>query len=241
MTHPNIAGNDADLHHVNIGATRIFTALTEGGAAKFARSRPGWGLGDVIRAANRSMRFWVVGQMLNNETWQFLTKDGGLVNVPFKGGVDFSFDDEIDGVLEQSKTIAERPPLTPDVYGQPLGAVTPNGVTTINFVWTPPVPCKCLIIGIEVAYRTLPASTLGTILLDVFRLRGGASQSILSAPVSLEADNLTAEVWKSISLTDILSGLSCSDGDYFFATITSNNADAVDGTGGGLVLSYGLC
>ena len=157
----------------------------------------------------------------------------------FLGAGDRTLTTELDDVLQQAKV--EKPLVTPYTYGQQLSAVTPNGVTTINLAWTPPRVCKCLIQEIQLAYRTLPDSTLGTILFDVFRLRGGAPQSLLLAPISLEADNLAPGVWKTIPLTNVLGGLYTSDGDYFYATITSNNTDAVDGSGGGLALSYGLC
>jgi hypothetical protein len=72
---------DLDLRHVHIETTNLFVGVTKAKAKAFAKAQ-GCPLSHVSRAANRFMRFWVVGQQNATGSFLLLAKDGGHVVVP---------------------------------------------------------------------------------------------------------------------------------------------------------------
>lgn len=152
---------------------------------------------------------------------------------------------DVKSLSAQSEAVAarawRRPGRTrsyPYVFQAALADATPSGTTTVDLPFSKPEGCSCVIRQISVAYRTLPASSGGTILIEAFRLRSGADpESLFVAAVSVEDDNLTAAIWKKIDLTNAIHGLHVHDGDFFYVTITSTAAIQTIGTGGGISFS----
>lgn len=130
--------------------------------------------------------------------------------------------------LQEESVKSRRAGLSDRSVSVPLPAVNPNG--TIDFgIWIPPAS-KCKLTQLSVAYKTAPASAGGTIVLDVFVAPAVTVQK--TAAFDLEA----------VGPTNLdLSAPTIQPGDYLFGTITSDNADATDGTGGILTLTYTIC
>ena len=73
-----------DLRRISLGATPIAAFQRKSDAVKFAREH-GWLTADVIGAANRFWRFWVVGQSIGSETLRLLQSDGSPLDMAYPG------------------------------------------------------------------------------------------------------------------------------------------------------------
>jgi hypothetical protein len=101
--------------------------------------------------------------------------------------------------------------------------------TALTGAWIPNVPVQ--VTAIKVGFETVPASTIGTVVLDVFKT--GAT-SLLTGTVDLEA--LTDEIPAAATLDAAEVTLAATD--MLWVNITSNNADATGGLGGVVVIEY---
>ena len=72
-----------DLSHIHLGTKNVFVATTKPKAEAFAKAH-GWRKADVIRAYNRFMMFWVVGQNYTEGSFRLLSKDGNPVDIVYR-------------------------------------------------------------------------------------------------------------------------------------------------------------
>lgn len=114
-----------------------------------------------------------------------------------------------------------------------LPVLNPGGLVDVG-LWIP--ARKVVIIGIAVAYLTTPTSVGGTVVLDVSKV-SGAITTLVQAAAGFDLEALAAGVSVEVPLV-AKADRSLLAGDYLYATLTSNNGDAVDGTGGIIVVTY---
>jgi hypothetical protein len=92
----------------------------------------------------------------------------------------------------------------------------------------------------SIAFAVKPASAAGTITLALanYDLSATADDNLLSA-ATIDLEALTAKTASDLTLTATGADLVLAAGDYVYATIVSNNVDAVGG-GGVITLEYTL-
>ena len=116
----------------------------------------------------------------------------------------------------------------------PLPAVNPNGTISVG-CWIPAWASKMT--EMSVAYLTSPSSASGTVVIDVKKVSGGTTTA-LQASAGFDLEGLAAAVPSKVALATTVADTQLKAGDYVYASITSDNADAVDGTAGVLVLTF---
>lgn len=73
-----------NLKHILLADVHVATFPLKNEAEIFAKDC-GWPLSCVVKAANRFNIFWVVGQLVNTETYRLLQKDKKWIDIKFKG------------------------------------------------------------------------------------------------------------------------------------------------------------
>lgn len=90
-------------------------------------------------------------------------------------------------------------------------------------------PQPMLITDILVAYMSAPVSTSGSVTLDIYKSVGGSG--VLINSTSAELKSLSPGMSSGISLA-ARDKLTLQKGQYIYGRLTSNHADAVDGSAG---------
>ena len=108
---------------------------------------------------------------------------------------------------------------------------TETTIFAVNGSWT-------LIPG-KVCFRVAPACSLSTVLfaLENYDLSTTTDDNLLST-ATIDVETLTDKQSTDLTLTATGADLVLVDGDSVFATVTSNNADMADGTGGIVTLVF---
>ncbi len=105
-------------------------------------------------------------------------------------------------------------------------------------IWVPP-PHKCVITEISAVFKTAPSSAAGTVVLDLYKY-DGAADTLIQKTAGYDLEGLTAKTPAKIPLA-AKAVCTIQPGDYIYGTVTTDNADAVDGVNGLLVLTYIVC
>lgn len=114
----------------------------------------------------------------------------------------------------------------------PLPAIVAGGSVDVG-LW---VAHRMLqVTALRIAYLTAPSSTLGTVVADVNKISGGVT-TLMQATANFDLEGLTNGLATTIPLATTAQKLL--KNDYLYATLTSNNGDAVAGTGGVLTIDY---
>lgn len=109
-----------------------------------------------------------------------------------------------------------------------------------NYVGIMCVRKKIRVLRMDVGFQDAPASTLGTVLLNIYNYDvSGTVERRLNETADYDCEGLTdktpAEVAEQTSNPEYLA---CDPGDMLYATIISNNGDMTDGEGGVITLTY---
>ena len=97
--------------------------------------------------------------------------------------------------------------------------------------------CMIQVTALRIAYLTAPSSTLGTVVVDVNKISDGVT-TFMQATANFDLEGLTNGLATTIPLAATAQKLLKSD--YLYATLTSDNGDAVAGNGGVLTIDYNI-
>lgn len=138
-------------------------------------------------------------------------------------------------LVSEAATKGARKGLSVRQVTIPLPAILANGVVQFG-VWIPEK--KSVVTSMRVGYLIVPSSALGTIVLDVKKISAGVT-TLLQDAAAFDLEGLAAGV--PVQVTSLLLAKTIrteQQGDYVYAEITSDNADAVAGAGGVLTITY---
>jgi hypothetical protein len=165
---------------------------------------------------------------------------GGLLHLQTAAGVDTATIAGATGNTSIGGTLAVTGELTgtgPKFYASVPISLTANATTSTGVF----VAHRAMTITkASVAFVTKPGSAAGTITFALanYDLSATTDDNLLST-ATIDLEGLTAKTTTDLTLTTTAADKVLADGDFIYATIVSNNADATGG-GGVLTIEYTL-
>ena len=134
------------------------------------------------------------------------------------------------GLVADSEKVTAHKQISVPIYA------TANTAVAFGIL---PIIDNCKITHISVAFRAVPASTSGTVLLECYNYDTSASAADnLLSTATFDLEGLTNSITADMTLTATVADLQPDDADFVYCVITSNNADMTGGTAGSITIKY---